>query len=308
MADVTTSSQLQRLLDKRLREVADFEKLYPALNPMIPTLFRMFDSDAAFEEFYSIGSLPDHQRFTGKIPFVNRSPGYHIKIEPYEYALGRQLERKFLDDKKYSVFDDEAVALTNSAARTMEKEASVIFTGAFSTAFQFQTNEEGVALCGSHRTKSGTSTATGFSNTGTSAMNKTSVAATKILMRQLRNDVSERIEMSDNFGLLVPDNLADAAYELVNTPKGMDSAEGNVNPQYKRYKVIPYARLDDSDTNNWYMVNMDLMKKCLIFINRIKPETKTQVDFHTLVTMISSYMRFGAGTTDWRWIYGHNVT
>lgn len=308
MADVTTSSQLQRLLDKRLREVADFEKLYPNLNPMIPTLFRMFDSDAAFEEFYSVGSLPDHQRFTGKIPFVNRSPGYHIKIEPYEYALGRQLERKFLDDKKYPVFDDEAVALTNSAGRTMEKEASVIFTGAFSTAFQFQTNEEGVALCGSHRTKSGTSTATGFSNAGTSAMNKTSVAATRILMRQFRNDVSERIEMSDNFALLVPDNLADAAYELVNTPKGLDTVEGNVNPQYKRYQVIPYARLDDSDTNNWFMVNMDLMKKMLIFINRIKPETKTQIDFHTLVTMISSYMRFGAGTTDWRWIYGHSVT
>lgn len=308
MADVTTSSQLQRLLDKRLREVADFDKIYTDLNPMIPTLFRMFASDAAFEEFYSIGSLPDHQRFNGKIPFVNRNPGYHIKIEPYEYALGRQLERKFLDDKKYSVFDDEAVALTNSAARTMEKEASVIFTGAFSTAFQFQTNEEGVALCGAHRTKSGTSTATGFSNTGTSAFNKTSVAATRILMRQFRNDVSERIEMSDNFALVVPDNLADAAYELVNTPKSMDTAEGNVNPQYKRYKVIPYARLDDSDTNNWYMVNLDLMKKHLIFINRIKPETKTQIDFHTLVTMISSYMRFGAGVLDWRWIYGMSVT
>ena len=308
MADVTTSSQLQRLLDKRLREVADFDKLYKDLNPMIPTLFRMLDSDAAFEEFYSVGSLPDHQRFTGKIPFVNRNPGYHIKIEPYEYALGRQLERKFLDDKKYGVFDDEAVSLINSAGRTMEKEAAGVFTGAFSTAFQYQNNEEGIALCGSHKTKSGTSTASGFSNSGTSAMNKTSVAATRILMRQFRNDVSERIEMSDNFALIVPDALADAAYELVNTPKGMDSAEGNVNPQYKRYKVIPYARLDDSDTNNWFMVNMDLMKKSLVFINRIKPETRTQVDFHTLVTMISSYMRFAVGTTEWRWIYGHNVT
>ena len=308
MADVTTSSQLQRLLDKRLREVADFEKIYKDLNPMIPTLFRMLDSDSAFEEFYSVGATPDHQRFTGKIPFVNRNPGYHIKIEPYEYALGRQLERKFLDDKKYSVFDDEAIGLTNSAGRTMEKEAANVFNSAFSTAFQFQTNEEGVALCGSHKTKSGTSTSTGFSNSGTSALSKTSVAATRILMRQYRNDISERIEMSDNFALLVPDNLADMAYEIVQTPKGLDSAEGNANPQYRRYKIIPYARLDDNDTNNWFMVNMDLMKKSLIFIKRIRPEVKTQIDFHTLVTMLSSYMRFAAGTIDWRWLYGHNVT
>src|SRR3989337_2856233 len=242
------------------------------------------------------------------IPVNKRNPGYHIKIEPYENALGRQLERKFLDDKKYGVFDDDAVSLINSAGRTMEKEAAGVFTGAFSTAFQYQNNEEGIALCGSHKTKSGTSTASGFSNSGTSAMNKTSVAATRILMRQFRNEVSDRIEMSDNFALIPPDALADAAYELVNTPKGMDSAEGNVNPQYKRYKVIPYARLDDSDTNNWFMVNMDLMKKALVFISRIKPETRTQIDFHTLVTMISSYMRFAVGTTEWRWIYGHNVT
>ena len=305
---VTTSSQLQRLLDRRLREVADFDKIYKDLNPMIPMLFRSVDSNDAAVEFYSIGSLPDHQEFTGKIPFVNRSPGYHVKIEPAEYALGRQLERKFLDDKKWPVFDAEAVALVNSASRTMEKKAAGVFTGAFSTAFQYQTNEEGIALCGAHKTKSGTSTASGFSNTGTSAFNRTSVAATRILMRQFRNDVSERIEMSDNFALIVPDNLADLAYEIVNTPKGLDTAEGNVNPQYRRYKIIPYARLDDSDTNNWFMVNLDLMKNDLVFIPRIKPETRTQIDFHTLVTMISSYTRFAVGTIGWRWLYGHAVT
>lgn len=305
---VTTSSQLQRLLDRRLREVADFDKIYKDLNPMIPTLFRSVDSDDAVVEFYSVGSLPDHQEFTGKIPFVNRSPGYHVKIEPAEYALGRQLERKFLDDKKWPVFDAEAIALVNSASRTMEKKAAGVFTGAFSTAFQYQTNEEGIALCGAHKTKSGTSTASGFSNTGTSALSKTSVAATRILMRQFRNDVSERIEMSDNFALIVPDNLADMAYEIVNTPKGLDTAEGNVNPQYKRYKIIPYARLDDSDTNNWFMVNLDLMKNDLVFIPRIKPETRTQIDFHTLVTMISSYTRFAVGSIGWRFIYGMAVT
>jgi hypothetical protein len=55
--------------------------------------------------------------------------------------------------------------------------------------------------------------------------------------------------------------------------------EGNINPQYGRYKVFRYMRLDDYDTSNWFMVNKDLMKKYLIWIDRVSQETDTIVDF-----------------------------
>jgi len=171
------------------------------------------------------------------------------------------------------------------------------------------TSEEGVALCSSsHTTKAGTSTASGFDNAGTSALSKTSVAATRLLMRQFRNDISERIDMSDNLALIVPDNLADTAYEIVNTPKSLDTAEGNVNPQYKRHTVIPYLRLDDYDTNNWFMVDMDQMKRDLVWIDRIKPESKNTVDFETYILKMAVYFRCAYGFLDWRWCYGHLVT
>jgi phage major head subunit gpT-like protein len=170
------------------------------------------------------------------------------------------------------------------------------------------TSEENLSLCNTaHTTKSGTSTANGFSNAGTSALSKTSVAATRILMRKFRNDVSERIIINPDT-LIVPDNLVYTATEIVGTEKGLNSAEGTINVHYKQFKVIPYLRLDDYDTNNWFMVDMELMKKLLIWINRISPETNNTIDWETFMIKESIYGRFGNGFLDWRFVYGHNVS
>jgi len=77
---------------------------------------------------------------------------------------------------------------------------------------------------------------------------------------------------------------------------------------YKRYEVIPYMRLDDSDTNNWFMVDKARMKQDLLWIDRIAPEPKTTVDFETYIVKQAVYMNIGFGFKNWRWIYGQNVS
>lgn len=307
MGSPLDSSQFVRLLDERLREVAENE--YSELSSMIPSLYRILPSDSAWEEFYSVGAVPDIPEFNGKISYLGIAPGYHTKIEPKEYAGGIQAERKLIDDKKYNVLDDRARGLMQAASRVREKKGVRVFAYIDSTAFDFMESEEGVALASSaHLTKAGTSTTYGFDNSGTSAFSKTSVAATRLLMRKFRNDISERIEIGDNLALIVPDNLADDAYELVGTPSGFQTGASDKNMEYKRYSVIPYLRLDDYDTNNWFMVDMANMKKNLLWIDRISPETKNTVDFETYMVKQAVYFRCAAGFIDWRWIYAHIVT
>lgn len=307
MGSPLDSSQFVRLLDNRLREVS--ENKYNQLPTMIPSLYRILSSDSAWEEFYSVGSVPDIPEFTGKLTALGVAPGYHYKLTPKEYAAELQHERKLIDDLKYSVLERRSAGLMEAAQRTREKFGAKTFTRAFSTAFDYQTSEEGVSLCSTaHTTKSGASTSSGFSNSGTSALSKTSVAATRLLMRRFRNDIAERIDIGDNLGIVCPDNLADQAYEIVNTPKSMDTAEGNVNMQYKRYTVIPYLRLDDSDTNNWFMVDLSRMKDSLLWVDRISAEIKNTVDWATYALRTAVYFRCGYGFIDWRWIYGNNVS
>lgn len=306
MGNPLDSAQFVRLLDKRLRQVE--EKKFKELGSMIPTIYNEINSDSAWEEFMQIGAVPDIPEFTGRVSYLPIAPGFVFRIEPKEYAGGLQVERKLIEDKKYAVLDQRAESLMVSAHRVREKSGVRQFANAFSSSFDFMQSEEGLSLCNSaHLTKSGAPTTNGFSNVGSSALTKTAVQATRVLMRQFRNDIGERIEMSDNLALIVPDNLADYAHELVGTPKMMDTAQGNINVNYARYKVIPYLRLDDYSSNAWYMVDLDAMKRDLIWINRIKPETKHTVDYETYQLKTAVYMRYAAGWKDWRWIMGHNL-
>lgn len=306
MANPLDSAAFVRLLVADLREVS--ENVYNELPSMIPIIYRMLDSDSAWEEFYSVGAVPDIPEFNGKITYLARYPGFLTKIEPKEFAGGLQFERKLLDDKKYNVLRNDSAGLMRSAGRVREKYGARTFAYAFSSAFDFMESEEGVSLCSTaHTTKSGTPTSVGFSNSGTTTFSKVAIAATRILMRKFRNDISERIEISDDLGLVLPDYLVDKAREITQTPFGYGTADRNKNLDYGRYEVIPYMRLDDFSTTNWFMVDRDAMKRDLLWIERIAPEPKTHIDFETYLVKQAVYFRIGYGFKGWQWCYGHNV-
>ena len=301
-----TSSKFVRLLKNDMREVS--ENRFKDLPKQGEKFYRVLDSDSASEEFYDVGGLPDVPEFNGKLSYAGYAPGYHVKIEPKEFALGVQTERKFTDDNKWGVLRSHATNLVDALGRTREKKRARVFNYAFSASFDFMESEEGLSLCNSsHTTKSGTSTSSGFDNAGTSTLSKTSVAATWLAMRGFRDQDSERIDMDDSWGLIVPDALGDTAEEIVGTKKGLGDANHTINVQEGRYNVERYMRLDDYDTNNWFMVNWTLMKKFLIWIDRISADPNTTVDFETFAVKHSIYARFGYGFKDWRWIYGHLV-
>ena len=301
------SAAFVKLLKKDMYEVS--ESTYKDLPMQGKELYRVVSATEAVTEFYSVSGLPDIPEFNGKLSYLGRAPGFYTKIEPKEFAAGVETERKFIDDNQWNVLRDHRSELVRSLGRTQEKYRARAFNYAFSAAFDFMQSEEGLSLCNdSHTTKTGTSTTTGFDNSGTSALDKTSVAAAWLAMRQFRDPMSERIEMSDKYMLIVPDALGDAAEEIAGTVKSLDTAEGNINPQYGRYKVMRYMRLDDYDANNWFLVNVDLMKKYLIWIDRIPMEADTIVDFETKSVKHSIYSRFGYGFTDWRFCYGQNVS
>lgn len=309
MANPLNSAEFVRLLDTRLTKVTESRAKFRDLQSMIPTLFAVATSNSAWEEFFEVGGVPDILPFGGTINYLSVSPGYLTRMEHKEYAGGLQVQRKLMDDKKYAVLDRNALGLIDSAYRVREKKAARAWQYAFSTAFDFMYSEEGKSWCSTtHLTRSSISTSSGFSNSGTSALTPTSLNTTRLLMRRFKTDIGERYDVGDNLALVVPDTLVDTAMEIVKTPKGLDTGDGNINPQAGRYQIIAYKRLDDVDTNNWFMVDLDRLKDTLMFYDRIKAEYKTTVDFDTYMILQAVYERFSYGFTDWRAVYGHKVS
>ena len=298
-----------RLLDKRLHSVS--VNVWDNLPSQRDVFYTVVTDKQAWLEFFEIGDIPDIPEFNGYLSVVGLSPGYHVRMESKEFAAQVIAERKLLDDEQYGVLDDRAGKLMKAAIRTKSKIELEPFVDAFSSAFNYQTREEGVALCSSsHTTKSGVATSTGFDNAGSTTLSKPALAATKLLMSQFQNDIGERIDIHmHQFAVIIPEALEDTLDEIIMTPKGFDTAAEDYNvAAHKGYIKIVVPLLDSYDANNWFMVDMDQMKENLIWWERIAPEDRNMVDWQTMQLLQSIYFRCGWGYKGWRWIYGHAVS
>ena len=106
--------------------------------------------------------------------------------------------------------------------------------------------------------------------------------------------------------LLVPPELEETAYEIVNSDKQLDSANNNVNFNKGRYKVLVWDYL--SDTDNWFLIDSRYAKMFLKWFNRIPVEFNKDKDFDTYLSKWSAYTRYSYGFSDWKFILGSQVS
>lgn len=315
MGPVLDLNMFARLADRRLDKVK--EDYLPKYQDKINQIFGTQPLDKAFYEYYEVGSLPDIPVFTGKVDFLSQDPGFYTRIEPKEYVGGVAMTKKMMEDNQYNVFKNRQTQMVTSYGRTKEKAAAKLLGNAFSASWDYMYTEEGVSLCNSsHLTKSqGVSTSTGFGNAGSSALSPTSLAATRILFNKFRNDIGEYYNSEANT-IIVPQALYDTACEITGydprngAESGMDMASANrkINVLYKAFTVIPWLRLDDYSTKNWFMTDMSLEKEMLVWIDRVPFETESRTDFMTYAFQQKGRGRFGCGYLGWRFCYGHQVS
>jgi len=309
MSNIATLSEFARLVDKRMDKILTDD--YPQLAAKIPQLFGTASVDKTFYEMTGVNGIGDVVPFSGKLQFANVTPGFYTRIEPSEYALGLMIEKKLKDDILYggTALTERQAALAKASARTREKHAVKAFAEGTSVAWEYMTNEEGVAwFSTAHTTKSGASTTSGFSNLGTSAFSRATLAATWIAFKRFRDPMGELYE-SEPDTIICPVSLEDYVREALGSSLDPDSANNRMNIQNgKRWNVIAWARLDEYSTKSWGICNMADLKKKLMWISRTAPEYNTWDDPHTFATMQSLYERYGWGWSDWRPIYWHNVS
>jgi hypothetical protein len=307
MGNPLTDKQFTRLLDDRLTKVYVNEG--KGLPNIIDKFYTRMKSKKAWEEFFRVGSVGDPEAFNGIIQYQSVSPGYHTKIEPKEYAGGMTIQRRLIDTDRYDVIEGLTKGLAVAANRKMNKIAHEPFLYFDSTAFTFTVSEEGVALCSdSHTTKTpDVSTSTGFDNLATLAFDASNLEALRIQSKGFKDDIGERIET--NFDTIVHGtNLAEAVWEVINSSGKTGDNLNNENFQKGRWKSIELPLLDDTDTNDWFIVDSKAMKESLLWIDAVPLEFNSTTDFDTMMRKYADYFVIGWGFTDWRWIIGSSVS
>jgi len=306
MANPLTTGGFPDVLDPRFREITDGE--FKAEEDRISEFYTMEVPTQLTERWSSLGPMGLFPEFGGSVTYDGPDQQYDVTATHREYALGTQVERLLVEFDQFNIIESRFRLLARSARQTRQVHAARIFNNAFANDTLFYNHTEAVALCSnSHTTtRTGVSTTTGFDNLTTSALSPTALRAAYTQFRKFKDAAGQPIDSNLPTKLLVSVDLRDRADEIVKTPKGLDTNEGNVNTEQGRYSVSDWIRL--TDTNNWFIVNPSQMKENLMWFDKVKAEFARVEDFDTIVAKYRGYMMYTLGYGDWRWCLGASVS
>jgi len=318
-----TIKRFASFIEKRLSEVSEDRKKYQADASMIPRIYGSpIQTSQAWEEYSSVGQVPNVVAFEGRLTAGEVFPGYSTRIEPNQFGLYLEHDRSFVDTIRFgsqsaakgkmAVLESFEQGLIDSNARVKEKNAAKVIANSTSAAYDFITlQEEGASLANTaHKTRYNVSTASGFSNLGTSVMNPVATHATIINMMRLKSPIGEIWNTSRKFAIICGTTNSFRARQIVETTKGVSidnnySADHIKNVQQGLFDIIVWNYLDDYSTSAWGIVDVDMMLKNMIHLTQVTAETEREVDFMTKSIRQSIYDSHGFGHTDWRHFYWH---
>lgn len=252
------------------------------------------------ETYMEIGDIAQMGKFNGTVNYADISEGYKFTVTANQFAQGIKIERRFVDTDQQDIVAGLPKLLGRSVRRRIAFDVFFPFNQAFNTSI---TTLDGLQICSSaHTSNNGGSSQ---SNRGTTAFSALAVEATRILGRKFLTNTDNRMDV--NFDtLIVPDELQESAYEVISSTGKLDTANNNANFAKGKYSVINSQYM--SDTNNWFMVDSELMKECMDWADIVNPEFNNAKNFDDYVAKYSAYMHYLYAVRDWRFVFGHEVS
>ncbi len=262
--------------------------------------FTVRNSKKFTETYLELGDIGPMGEFTGSVNYDDVSQGHKFTVSVTQYAKGIKIQRIFVDTDQLDIVEGLPELL---GRKVFEREALDTFfwlNNAFNTSI---TTLDGLQICSSaHTSLNG---GVNQVNRGTSPFSALSVEATRIKMKKFRTNKDGKIEMNPDT-IVVPEDLFEAAWEVISSGGKVDTANNNANFHKGKYKLIHSVWL--SDTNNWFMFDMDKIKKDNTWNDVTKPEFNRDKNFDDYVAKFSSYMANDRAIRNWRGIFGHEVS
>ena len=303
------SQPFGRLLEPGLRKI--FQETYNELPEQYSQVFNVQTSSKAIETDLRMGGFGmwDKKDSAGSIQYEDPTDTQPLQYVHEEFSKGFTVERKFIDDEQYGTISKWTKSLARGARATIETKAASIFNNAFTT-----NGFDGTPLISNtHKRLDGGSMSnrlqadTNLVATADGALSDRNLKAAIIQMRKAVDEKGILIQTQPKL-LVVPPTLQFAAQTILGSMN--ISANGNGTGITNDKNTLPNLRVVVMDyfTSNtaWFLVDPTVAE--LNFFWRRRLEFKNTEDFDTMQAKYRGYMRFSAGYSDYRGIFGSNGT
>lgn len=301
-------SNFGSLLEPGLREIFDIATSRP--NPVLEALFRVQESRKSQENYQGMGAVGIVPPFNGTVPYTDFDAGYKKSIKNYTFALGMQVERELVDDDQYGEIRRRAETIGDAFRITVEHDASQVFINGFTDSGQNRMGDsiagpDAVGLLSTVHPHSPRKSGSTQANEGTLDLNLSNLDTTRQAMMNFTDDQDQLLGIMPDM-LLIPPELERTATQILSERALYEPGSGQFDVNMFAGKIRPVVWNRLTDSNAWFLIDSNLMKRHLIFQWRIQPEFAMEDDFDGILAKFRGYMRYGMGWTDWRWIYGQN--
>ena len=296
---IVTQANWPSIVQRDLNEV--FLEQWRDFQSLLPMLYKYEEAEQGTEYDLEGGDIGSVSEFTGQITYDEVKEGYKKSFTEVEYALGLKVQRKLLRNDLYDAVRRE-VGLLAQAFRQKEQEIGAgMFNNAFTTV---NTVGDTLSLCSTAHTSNVGGSNQG--NSGTSAFSAANLEATRILMVKFKTN-RDNIRTTQPDLILVPTDLHEKAFEILNSYGEVDTANNNRNFHQGRYKLAVWDNYL-TDTNNWFLIDSKVMKRYLKFRQWEPVQFFKSGEFDTITQKFAGYMSNGVSTVEWRFVYGHAVS
>lgn len=299
------SQSFGRLLEPGLRKI--FNETYKEIPEQYSQIFNVQQSNKAIETDLRMGGfgLWEKKDSAGSIQFQDTVDPQALQYVHEEFGSGFTVERKLVDDEQYNQIKKKASALARAARATIETKAIEILNNAFTT-----NGFDGVPLISAtHKrldggTMSNRLAATDGAGAADGALSDRNLKAALIQTRKQVDDRGILIQVQPKI-LVVPPALEYQANTILQsanlstngTGSGITNDKNVINGKLK-VVVLDYL----TSNTNWFLLDPTVAE--LNFFWRKRLEFKQEEDFSTMQARYRGYMRFSAGYSDYRGIFG----
>jgi phage major head subunit gpT-like protein len=302
------SQPFGRLLEPGLRKI--FQETYKELPEQYSQVFTVQDSKKAIETDLRMGGFGmwDKKDSAGSIQYEDPTDTLPLQYVHEEFSKGFTVERKFIDDEAYGTISKWTKSLARGARATIETNAASIFNNAFTTnGFDGQP-----LISATHKrldggTMSNRLAATDGAGAADGKLSDRNLKAALIQTRRQVDDKGILIQVQPKILVVAPSNqfVAQTLVQSANL-----SANGNGSGMTNDKNVLPTLRVVVMDyfTSNdaWFLIDPTVAE--LNFFWRRRLEFGNTEDFDTMQAKYRGYMRFSAGYSDYRGIFGSSGT
>jgi phage major head subunit gpT-like protein len=308
-----------RLLEPGLRKV--FMETYKEIPEQYSKVFNVQNSTKAIETDLRMGGfgLWEKKDSAGMVQYQDPTDTVSLQYIHEEFASGYTVERKLVDDEQYNQISKMSKALGRAARATIETKAAQIFNTAIEGGTGVNTPVNGFdgkpLISASHvRLDGGTMSNILAAGDGAGAANGAlSDRNLKAALIQTRRQVDDKgilIQVQPKL-LVVPPSLEYTARTILESSGlailGNGFASGST-PDSNNNKNVLQGRLQVvvmdyfTSNTNWFLIDPTVAE--LNFFWRKRLEFKQEDDFSTMQAKYRGYMRFSAGYSDYRGIFG----